>query len=112
MELERAFRRYRLMSFITGSTLLSLFATLLLHQISASAWHHISLLVRIDGIAHGVILFPIYMIASFIFVLKARLSVLYLVIMVLAGFVPFVAFIMEAYMRRKVFPAGVPARTA
>ncbi len=112
MELERAFRRYRIMSFITGSTLLSLFATLLLHQVSASAWQHISWLVRIDGVAHGVILFPIYMIASFLFVMKARLNFLYLVVMVLAGFVPFVAFIMEAYMRRKVFPQGVSARAA
>lgn len=108
--MDTAFRRFRMMSFITGSTLLSLFATLALHSISPSAWHHISLFVRVDGVVHGVILYPIYMIMCFLFVMKARLSFAYLIIMLLAGFVPFVAFIMEWYMQRKLYPEGLPPK--
>ena len=32
------FLRYRWMSFITGTTLLSLFATLLLHSVDSTLW--------------------------------------------------------------------------
>jgi integral membrane protein len=101
-----SFRRYRLMSFITGSTLLSLFATLALHYIDLRLWKDISLLVRIDGIAHGIILYPIYMIASFNMVVKHKLSIMWLGLMLLAGFVPGVAFAMEWWMHRRLYPNG------
>ena len=53
--MEVAFRRYRIMSFVTGTTLLTLFAMLLLHTVDLSAWKHIEILVKIDGIAHGIV---------------------------------------------------------
>jgi len=64
---DAAFRRYRLMSFITGTTLLTLFFFLFLHQVDLSLWKSIKVLVTIDGVAHGVILYPIYLIMSFQF---------------------------------------------
>jgi len=102
--MDTSFRRYRLMSFITGSTLLSLFATLALHAINLQWWKDISILVRIDGIVHGVIMYPIYMIASFNMVMKHKLNILWLVLMLLAGFVPGVAFLMEWWMHRRLYP--------
>jgi hypothetical protein len=72
------------MSFITGTTLLSLFVTLALHQ-----WD---------------------LILSFQFVIKARLNIGYLVVMLLAGFVPGVAFGVEYYLARKFYPQGIPPR--
>jgi hypothetical protein len=71
--METAFRRYRIMSFVTGTTLLTLFAMLLLHWVDLSLWKHLEILVRIDGIAHGIVMYPLYMIASFNMVLKFRL---------------------------------------
>ena len=109
--MDAAFRRYRLMSFITGTTLLTLFVTLALHQWDLSFWKSIKPLVVIDGVAHGTVLYPIYLIMSFQFVIKARLNLTYLVAMLLAGFVPGVAFAVEYYLARKFYPHGVPRRS-
>jgi integral membrane protein len=108
--LDAAFRRYRLMSFVTGTTLLTLFVTLALHQWDLSLWKSIKPLVVVDGVAHGMILYPIYLILSFLFVLKARLNLGYLIAMLLAGFVPGVAFAVEWYLARKFYPDGIPTR--
>jgi integral membrane protein len=107
---DAAFRRYRLMSFITGTTLLSLFVTLALHEWALGFWTDIKPLVVIDGIGHGVVLYPIYLILSFQFVIKARLSLGYLAVMLLAGFVPGVAFAVEYFIAKRVYPEGIPPR--
>jgi integral membrane protein len=107
---DAAFRRYRLMSFITGTTLLTLFFTLFLHQVDLSFWKSIKVLVTIDGIGHGVILYPIYLIMSFQFSMKARLHIGYLAMMLLAGFIPGVAFYVEYRLAKRFYPDGVPAR--
>jgi integral membrane protein len=108
--MEIAFRRYRIMSFITGSTLLTLFVFLLLHWIDLSLWKHLEILVRIDGIAHGIIMYPLYMIASFNMVLKFRLPLALLLLMLVAGFLPGVAFYLESRMRLRLYPGGLPAK--
>ena len=108
--MDAAFRRYRLMSFVTGTTLLTLFVTLALHQWDLSLWKSLKPLVVVDGVAHGTILYPIYLVLSFQFVIKARLHIGYLVAMLLAGFVPGVAFAVEYYLARKLYPDGIPAR--
>jgi len=108
--MEIAFRRYRIMSFITGSTLLTLFVFLLLHWIDLSLWKHLEILVRVDGIAHGIIMYPLYMIASFNMVLKFRLPLALLLLMLVAGFLPGVAFYLEHRMRLRLYPDGLPAK--
>ena len=108
--METAFRRYRIMSFFTGTTLLTLFATLLLHWVDFTLWKHLSLFVRIDGIGHGIVMYPLYMIASFNMVLKFRLPLALLLLMLLAGFVPGVAFYLEHRMRLRLYPDGLPAK--
>ena len=100
------------MSFVTGTTLLTLFVTLALHQWDLSLWKSIKPLVVVDGVAHGTILYPIYLIVSFQFVIKARLNIGYLVAMLLAGFVPGVAFAVEYYLARKIYPEGLPPRAS
>jgi len=104
------FRRYRLMSFVTGSTLLSLFVTLFLHWVDLTLWKQMGWFVRIDGVVHGAVLYPIYMIMCFNLVMKFRLSVLYLGLMLFAGFVPGLAFYLEYRMRLKLYPQGLPAK--
>jgi integral membrane protein len=103
------FRRYRLMSFVTGTTLLVLFVTLSLQGIDHSLWVHIKAFRVVVGIGHGVVLYPIYMITCFQMVLKFRLNLLLLVLMFGAGFVPGLAFYLEHRMRRKLYPIGVEA---
>lgn len=97
------------MSYVTGTTLLVLCVTLLLHQVDLSLWHHLGWFVRIVGIGHGVILYPLYMIACFDMVLKFRLNLGLLGLMFFAGFVPGLAFYLEYRMRRRLFPEGPPA---
>jgi integral membrane protein len=104
---EPAFRRYRVMSFVTGTTLLILCAFLALHTWDLSAWTSLKALVTVVGIGHGVVLYPIYMVMCFQFWLKARVPVPLLVLMLLAGFVPGLAFYMEQRVRRRVFPHGL-----
>ena len=106
--MDTAFRRYRIMSFVTGTTLLSLFVTLALHTWDLHLWESIKVFVTIDGIGHGVVLYPIYLIFSFNVVLKFRLNVLYLAGMLLAGFVPGVAFLVEWWLQRQLYPQGLP----
>lgn len=98
-----SYRRYRVMSYVTGTTLLILCATFVLHKVSASTWESISWFVKIIGIGHGVVLYPLYMIASFQMVLKNKLSLLLLMGMLLAGFVPGLAFYLEHRMRIRLF---------
>jgi integral membrane protein len=97
------YRRYRVMSYVTGTTLLMLCATFVLHKISPSAWHSIAWLVRTIGVGHGLVLYPLYMIASFQMVLKHKLKFLLLVGMLLAGFVPGLAFYLESRMRVRLY---------
>jgi integral membrane protein len=107
---EKAFERYRLMSFVTGTTLITLFLFLFLHWIDLTLWNHLKLLVQIDGIGHGLVLYPIYMVLCFQFALKARLHVGFVVLMLLAGWVPGLAFYMEHKMERRLFPSGYSRR--
>ncbi len=108
--MDAAFRRYRLMSFVTGTTLVLLFLHLALKSLDHSLWQSTSLFERIDGVAHGIVFFPIYMIMSFQFVLKAKLNVTILALMFFAGFVPGLAFYMEYRLAKKYYPQGIPPR--
>jgi integral membrane protein len=107
---EGTFRRYRAMSYVTGTTLLILFVTLLLHTVDLSFWNRIHLFVDVVGIGHGIVLYPIYMITCFNLTMKFRLPVFYIAIMLFAGFVPGLAFYLEHRMRLKLYPRGLPAK--
>lgn len=104
--MEKAFQRYRIMSFVTGTTLLILCCTLLLHTVDLKLWKDIKIFVDVVGIGHGVVLYPIYLVMSFQLALKARLHLGYVVLMLGAGFVPGLAFYMEHRMRVKLYPNG------
>ncbi len=98
------------MSFVTGSTLIVLVIFLILHTVDLALWEHLKILVTIVGIGHGVVLYPIYLVMCFQFTLKARLHFGLLVLMLLAGFVPGLAFYMEH--RVEVRTAALRANSA
>jgi len=84
--MERAFARYRFMSFVTGTTLLILCCTLILHYVDLAVWKDMYVFVRCGRRArHGAL--PIYLVMSFNLAMKARLHIGYLVMMLLSGFV-------------------------
>jgi integral membrane protein len=89
------------MSFVTGTTLLILTGTLILHTVDYHAWKSIYWFVEVVGVGHGVVLYPIYFVTCFLFTLRARVPLLWLLLMVLAGFVPGLAFVMEHFVARK-----------
>jgi integral membrane protein len=102
--MDPTFRRYRIMSFVTGTTLLILFVTLSLQAIDHTLWEQIRLFRVVVGIGHGVVLYPIYMITCFQMVLKFRLHLGLLALMFFAGFVPGLAFYLEHRMRLRIYP--------
>jgi integral membrane protein len=110
MEMDQAFRRYRLMSFVTGTTLALLFVHLGLKDVDHTLWHQTAWFERLDGLAHGVVLFPIYMVVSFQFVLKAKMNVTLLALMFFAGFVPGLAFYIEYRLAKRFYPQGIPTK--
>jgi len=103
---QRAFQRYRLMSFITGTTLLILCVFLILHTFDLSLWKHLKVVVTVVGIGHGVVLYPIYMVMCFQFWIKSHIHVAVLILMLFAGFVPGLAFYMEHRVRLQLFSSG------
>jgi integral membrane protein len=104
--MQKAFGRYRIMSFVTGTTLLILCCTYILNRVDLKLWNSIHLFVAVVGIGHGIVLYPIYLVMSFQVALKARLNLGYVLLMMGAGFVPGLAFYMEHRMERKLFPDG------
>ena len=88
------------MSLVTGTTLLLLAATLLLHLVDFHLWKKLHLVVAVVGIGHGVVLYPIYLVTCFLLALKARLPLGILGLMLVSGFVPGLAFYMERFVRR------------
>jgi len=100
--MEKELHRYKIMSYITGSTLLMLFVMLALHKIAPSVWSNFHLLDRILGMGHGLVLYPIYLVTCFQLFLKAKMNALALVAMLLAGFVPGLAFVMERWNEKHV----------
>ncbi len=108
--MEATFRRYRAMSYITGTTLLVLFVTLLLHTVDLTFWKQIHLFVDVVGIGHGVVLYPIYMVTCFNLTLKFRLPIFFIAFMLFAGFVPGLAFYLEHRMRQRLYPNGLPEK--
>jgi integral membrane protein len=96
--MEAAFRRYRFMALVTGTTLILLYTILVIQLTTSQHFQHspvFSAIARIVGVGHGVVLYPIYLVVATLFAIKARIKLGTLVLMLLAGFVPGLAFYME-----------------
>ena len=102
--MEKALRFYKAMAYVTGSTLLLLMFFVLLKSVNKSLYESMGVFRAIIGIGHGVLLYPIYMAACFNLILKARIKFVYFILMLLAGFVPFLAFVMERYTEKNLVP--------
>jgi integral membrane protein len=94
---ERALLRYRIMSIVTGTALLLLFAV----AIPLTVDHH-PLFGKVLGVAHGVFLYPLYLITIVQLAFLTRLRWWWWLCMAIAGFVPFLAFVMEHVVTKAV----------
>jgi integral membrane protein len=102
--MEKALRFYKVMAYITGSTLLLLMFFVLLKSVNKSLYESMGVFRAIIGIGHGIVLYPIYMAACFNLIMKARIKLVYFFLMLIAGFVPLLAFIMERYTEKNLVP--------
>ncbi len=87
---EGALKRYQLMAYVVGTGLL----VLVFVGIPLQIWDHSKTVVAIVGPLHGY-LYLIYLAAAFDLARRARFSFTRLLIMISAGLVPFVAFVIE-----------------
>lgn len=89
---EGAFLRYRAMAYVVGVMLLVVFAAIPFDSVE-----------RVVGPLHGA-LYIIYLATVLDVFVRFRLRLLDLVAMVAGGWVPFLAFVVERWMRRRLSP--------
>jgi integral membrane protein len=90
-------RRYRTMSFIAGIALIVLFFV----AIPLSASHHPAL-GKYLGVAHGVIIFPLYLATIVQLAFTTRLRWYWWIVMVAGGLLPIIAFVAEHFVTREI----------
>jgi integral membrane protein len=102
---ERALRRYRLLAWTVGVGLLVLVAVGMPLQYGAS----FDGVVAVVGPLHGII-YMIYLVAAFDLARRSRFSIPQLLMMLCAGFLPVLAFVIERRVSRRVETAIAQAK--
>lgn len=107
--IERALLRYRVLAWTVGTGLLVLVAVGMPLQYGAGA----SGVVQVVGPLHGVV-YMVYLVAAFDLARRSRFSVPQILMMLCAGFLPVLAFLIERNVSRRVEAAigDARARTA
>ena len=100
--MEAAVRRYRVMAYITGVVLMVLCFAGIPLQIAA----HNDVIVNDVGTLHG-ILYMIYLVVSYLLTRRLRLAVAPTLLVLLAGTIPVLTFVVERWVNRKYI---APAR--
>jgi integral membrane protein len=99
---EAAVLRYRVMAYITGVVLMVLCFVGIPLQVAASN----NVIVNDVGTAHG-ILYMIYLVAAYLLARRLRLSVGPTLIVLLAGTIPVLTFVVERWISRKYIAAAL-----
>jgi integral membrane protein len=89
-----AVNRYRIMAYVTGTLLVILFFVAVPLKIFA----HSGTLSTLVGLPHGVVCYPLYLLATFDLYRRVRWPLSKVFLIVLAGVIPFLTF----YVERKV----------
>jgi integral membrane protein len=90
MTLERSLLAYRILAYIVGVMLIIVFCTIPFSSVE-----------QVVGPIHGA-LYIVYLAAALNLVIRARLGLWTLIAMVTAGWVPFVAFVVERWVTPRV----------
>ncbi len=89
--MQAAVTRYRVMAYVTGALLIVLFFVAVPVQFFA----HNDVLSRVIGMPHGMVCYPLYLLTTFDLYRRARWPLSKVVLIVLAGVVPFLTFWVE-----------------
>lgn len=92
--MQGAVTRYRIMAYVTGTLLVLLFFVAVPLKIFA----HNGVLSTLVGLPHGVVCYPLYLLSTFDLYRRVRWPLRRVVLIVLAGVIPFLTF----YVERKV----------
>jgi integral membrane protein len=86
-----AVNRYRIMAYVTGTLLVVLFFVAVPLKIFA----HNGTLSTLVGLPHGLVCYPLYLLATFDLYRRVRWPLSKVVLIVLAGVIPFLTFWVE-----------------
>ncbi|GAA4495390.1 DUF3817 domain-containing protein [Actinoallomurus oryzae] len=89
--MQGAVTRYRIMAYVTGTLLI----VLCFVAVPLKIFAHNGVLSNAVGVPHGVICYPLYLLATFDLYRRARWPLGRVVLIVLAGVIPFLAFYVE-----------------
>jgi len=95
--MEGALIRYRIMTFIVGSALI----VLIFVGVPLQVWGHVDLVAKIEGTIHGY-LYLVYLFTAADVARRAHWRIGRILAVVLSGFVPFLAFIVEHRVYRQM----------
>ncbi len=92
--MQGALTRYRVMAYVTGTLLIILFFV----AVPVKIFAHNGVLSTLVGLPHGVVCYPLYLLATFDLYRRVRWPLSRVALIVLAGVIPFLTF----YVERKV----------
>ena len=92
--MQGAVNRYRIMAYVTGTLLVILFFV----AVPVKIFAHNGTLSTLVGLPHGVVCYPLYLLTTFDLYRRVRWPLSRVVLIVLAGVIPFLTF----YVERKV----------
>lgn len=95
--MEGALIRYRVMTFIVGSALI----VLVFLGVPLQVWGHFDLVAKIEGTIHGY-LYLVYLFSAADVARRAHWRIGRILAVVLSGFVPFLAFVVEHRVYRQM----------
>ena len=103
--MQGAVTRYRVMAYVTGVLLIVLFFV----AVPLKLFAHNGVLSTIIGIPHGMVCYPLYLLTTFDLYRRVRWPLSKMVLIVLAGIIPFLTFYVErrvvAELREQAAPA-------
>jgi len=101
-----AVTRYRVMAYVTGTLLIILCCV----AVPLKVFAHDGTLSEVVGMPHGMVAYPLYLLATFDLYRRVRWPLRRVVLIVLAGVVPFLTFWVErrtvAELRARTEPAS------
>lgn len=89
--MQGAVTRYRVMAYVTGVLLIALFFV----AVPLKLFAHNDVLSTAVGVPHGVVCYPLYLLTTFDLYRRVRWPLGRVVLMVLAGVIPFLTFYVE-----------------
>lgn len=89
--MQGAVTRYRVMAYVTGVLLILLFFV----AVPLKLFAHNGFLSTAVGVPHGVVAYPLYLLTTFDLYRRARWPLPKMVLVVLAGVIPFLTFFVE-----------------